>query len=277
MPEFEVPQFYETAIAMRERGEESDREFRFLCAPVSAIHEDNRYLLNDPRALLSDVLELGEPKELSVAQLPDAIFTLLRLERPGDEAGRDATSVLDLVSRPEWLAGQRDADPEAAIFAEYLAFAEVIPFEASVPKGHALVSLSMKSIGKATQALGAAAAVAPILGPFAHVAYVTGAGLAGAVCVVDGVGLIVGVATSPETGKVLLAARQGIRRLIHRPHPPGGPGPAGTAPPRPETPEQAEERAKRAREKQRDREIVNRLADQWIREHGGVPLGGVAI
>jgi hypothetical protein len=107
-PVFEVPQFYETAIAMRYVTDELASEFRFLCLPTSAIHDDNRHLLDEPGALLSEVLGLGDSLPLRVAQLPDAIFTLLRLEMLGEEGSRDMGSVLHLVSRAEWLDTQRE-------------------------------------------------------------------------------------------------------------------------------------------------------------------------
>jgi hypothetical protein len=61
MPDFEVPQFYETTLAMRYAEETLDREFWFLCVSAAAIHEDNRPLLRDPPALLS-VLGLTETR-----------------------------------------------------------------------------------------------------------------------------------------------------------------------------------------------------------------------
>jgi hypothetical protein len=118
MREFEVPQSYEATAAMRDSEGEVPHEFLFMCLPVSAIHESNRYLLDDPAEVLSELLPAGpvETRELRVAQLPDAIFTLLAAGSAGEEAG----SVLDLVSSPDWLAGRRSEDPAGALFAEYL-------------------------------------------------------------------------------------------------------------------------------------------------------------
>jgi hypothetical protein len=236
-PEFEVPQFYETAIAMRYVADELDREFRFLCLPASAIHDDNGHLLDDPAALLSQVLELGESLPLRVAQLPDAIFTLLRLEMLGEEAHGD--TVLDLVSSAEWLDGQREEDPDAALFAEYLAFAEVVPFEQSKAKVSPLVATAMGSYTLASGIVKVSPG-AVILGPHGPVAFVA---VAGAVAVIDSVGVIVGVVTSPVTGQVVNAVRRGFRRLIHR-APPGERTATPETPEPPETPEQAEERAR---------------------------------
>jgi hypothetical protein len=229
MPEFEVPQFYETAIVMRHRGEEPDREFRFLCVPAAAIHEANRHLLDDPPALLSE-LGLAEPAPLRVAQLPDAIFTLLMAEGLGDDAG----AAPDLVSSPDLLARLRDADPDAALFAEYLAFAEVVPFEQSKATVIALASLAMKSYGVVGTAAGLGAAIAPALGPHGAVAYMAVApGAVLAVVVIDSVGVAAGWVASGRTAEAIQAARRGITRLIHGPHPPKpGPGdkPAPTVP-----------------------------------------------
>ena len=144
MHEFEVPQSYETTITMRHPKEERDHEleFQFFCLPVAAIHKDNRPLLDNPPALLSGLGAESTP--LRVGQLPDAILTLLRVDYLGEDAG----SMLELVSNPDWLAGQREQDPEAALFAEYLAFAEVVPFEQSEQKAAALATLARKSYSK---------------------------------------------------------------------------------------------------------------------------------
>jgi hypothetical protein len=233
MPEFEVPQSYETAIVMRHRGEEPDCEFRFLCVSAAAIHEDNRHLLNDPPALLA-VLGLAEPTPLRVAQLPDAIFTLLTAEGLGDDAG----SALDLVSNPELLARRRDAAPDAALFAEYLAFAEVVPFEQSKAAVIALASLAMKSYGVVGTAAGLGATIAPALGPHGAVVYIAVAPAAVlAVVVIDSVGVAAGWVASGRAAEAIQRARQGIGRLIHRPHRPSPPPGGMPTPPPNDTPE----------------------------------------
>jgi hypothetical protein len=218
MPEFEVPQFYETAIVMRHRGEESDREFRFVCVPIAAIPEESRSRLADPPALLRD-LGFSESAPLAVAQLPDAIFTLLRTEALGDDAG----PVLDRVSDANWLARQRQADPDAALFAEYLAFGEVVPFEQSKVTGYALSTLAMSSYSAAKGLVSGAPHAAVVFGPHAPVAYAAVVGVAGTVAVIDSIGVVVGVVTSPRTREVLQKAREGIRRLIQRPQSPAAP------------------------------------------------------
>jgi hypothetical protein len=226
MPDFEVPQIYETTIAMRDRGGELDREFWFACVPVAAIYGGYRDLLNDPRELLSllGLAEPGELQELRMAQLPDAIFTLLRAE----ELGEDTGAVLTRVSDSGWLAGQREADPDAASFAEYLAFAEVVPFEQSKPSFSSLASVMMKSAVPAGGGI-AVAGVPLILTSPGAIVFLAAAGAAlapaagvlaavsGSVLVVDGVGVVVGkVAKSPKTAAAIEMARRGLRRLIHR-------------------------------------------------------------
>lgn len=218
MPEFEVPQFYETAIVMRYRGEKSNREFRFLCVPIAAIPEESKDRLDDPPTLLRD-LGLGESAPLTVAQLPDAIFTLLRAEVLGDDAG----PVLAQVSNADWLARQREADPDAALFAEYLAFGEVVPFEQSKVMGYALSTLAMSSYSAAKGLVVAAPHAAVVFGPHAPVAYAAVVGVAGTVAVIDSIGVVVGVVTSPRTREVLQKAREGIRRLILYPQSPAAP------------------------------------------------------
>ena len=218
MHEFEVPQFYETEIVMRHRGEERDRdlEFQFLCVSAAAIHENNRPLLDVPPTLLTG-LGLAESTPLRVGQLPDAIFALLRV----DYLGEDASSVLELASNPDWLAGQREEDPEATLFAEYLAFAEVVPFEQSKQKAAALATLARKSYSPAggVGSVAGLSGLAPVcIVPHAAVVYlgVVG-GVAGGVVVVDSIGVIAGVAGA-KAAKATAAVRHGFRRLIHGPH-----------------------------------------------------------
>ncbi|MGH7070334.1 MAG: hypothetical protein ACREFO_10000 [Acetobacteraceae bacterium] len=221
MHEFEVPQFYETEIVMRHRGEERDREleFQFLCVPAAAIHEDNRHLLDDPSTLLSE-LGFAESTPLRVGQLPDAILTLLRVDYLGEDAG----SMLELVSNPDWLAGQREEDPEAALFAEYLAFAEVVPFEQSKQRAAPLATTARKSYSPAGQVAGFSgfSGLAPVLiVPHVAVVFLAVVGAAaGSLVVVDSIGVIAGVATGPKTAGARAAVRRGFKRLIRRPDQP---------------------------------------------------------
>jgi len=215
MHEFEVPQFYETGIVMRHPGEERDRdlEFQFFSIPIAAIHEGNRHLLDDPPALLSG-LGLAESTPLRVGQLPDAILTLLRV----DYLGEDASSVLELVSNPDWLAGQREEDPEAALFAEYLAFAEVVPFEQSKQKAASLATLARKSYSPAGAVAGLSNFAPILIVPHAMVVYLGVVGAAaGGIVVVDSIGVVAGVATGPKTAGARASVRRGLRRLINRP------------------------------------------------------------
>jgi len=228
MPGFDVPQVYETTIAMRGDGGELDREFWFACVPAVAIYEGYRELLdNDPKELLSllGLAEPGELRELRMAQLPDAIFTLLRAE----ELGEDAGNVLNRVSDPGWLAGQREADPGAALFAEYLAFAEVMPFQQSPRSFSSFASQMMKSFAPAGGGVGLAG-VPAILTSHGAIVFLAAAGAAlapaagvlaavsGSVLVVDGVGVLVGkVAKSPRTAGAVQVARHAVKRLLHPP------------------------------------------------------------
>jgi Skp family chaperone for outer membrane proteins len=211
-PYFEVPQYYETLVEMRSVVADVDRDFRFLCVPISAIDEDNRDLLENPTVLLSEVLELGESKPLRVAQLPDAIFTLLTLEILDEEARRNSSSVLELVSVSQWLDGRREADPDGALFAEYLAFEDVVPFELSEPRFHPLTKLAMESYKTAGGLLedSPTAAIFHPKGPVVLMA------AAGAVAIIDSVGVIVGVAISPITRQVIEKVRNGFKKLISR-------------------------------------------------------------
>lgn len=264
MHEFEVPQSYETTITMRHPKEERDHEleFQFFCLPVAAIHKDNRPLLDNPPALLSGLGAESTP--LRVGQLPDAILTLLRVDYLGEDTG----SMLELVSNPDWLAGQREQDPEAALFAEYLAFAEVVPFEQSEQKAAALATLARKSYSKS---VGVArysgfSGLAPVL-IVPHVAVVFLAvvgGVAGSLLVVDSVGVVAGVAAGPKTAGARAAVRRGFGRLIRHPDQPepdnaeqdSSDQPSST--PGPETPGKEEEKKGRMdflKGKNRKREI----------------------
>jgi hypothetical protein len=227
MPGFDVPQIYETTIAMRGLGGELDREFWFACVPAAAIYEGYRELLDHPLELLSllGLAERTELQELRMAQLPDAIFTLLRAE----ELGEDAGPVLNRVSDSGWLAGQREADPGAALFADYLAFAEVMPSQQSKPSFSSFASKMINSFAPAGGGI-TLAGVPAILTSHGAIVFLAAAGAAmapaagvlaavsGSVVVVDGVGVIVGkVAKSPKTAGAIQLARHGIKRLIHRP------------------------------------------------------------
>jgi hypothetical protein len=152
-----------------------------------------------------------------VGQLPDAILTLLR----ADYLGEDASSMLELVSNPDWLAGQREEDPEAALFAEYLAFAEVVPFEQSKQKAAALATLARRSYDKAGKVAGLSGFSPVLIVPHAAVVYlVVVGGAAGGLLVVDSIGVIAGVATGPKTAGARAAVRRGLRWLSRRPDQP---------------------------------------------------------
>ena len=219
--EFDVPQFYETTLRMRPRGEAEDlsREFVFLCAPVAAIHKDNLGLLDHPPGAL-EALGFTEHRELRVAQLPDAILTLLVAD--GQE---DPSSFLNGPLDPRWLEEAREIHQDAALFAEYLAFAEVVPFEQSKLSVSALATLARKSYGipdKAGTYIGLGATAAAIV-PHVAVVYlgVAAAGILGLV-VVDSIGVIVGAVSVPGTGtsNAISNLRRKIKQLIH--HPPAG-------------------------------------------------------
>jgi hypothetical protein len=215
MPAFEVPQFYETSIAMRDTAGDVDREFLFLSLPASSVHKDNEHLLDKPYDLLA-LLGLPEARDLRVAQIPDAIFALLRAE----DLGGDAGSVLERVADQDWLALQLEVDPAAALFAEYLAFGEVVPFEQSKATVAALATKAMKSYAAAGTAAGLGLTVAPALGPHGAVAYLAVAPAAVlAIVVVDSIGVAVGWVVSDRTAEAIQAARRGISRLMRRPQP----------------------------------------------------------
>ncbi|MUL65246.1 hypothetical protein BOO86_12280 [Mycobacterium sp. CBMA 234] len=206
----ELPQSYETTIALRSVAGELGREFSFFCAPIASIHEEHRHLLQDPSRLLSEVFELGESRSLRVAQLPDAIFTLITLELLGPAARRDAGSLLEIVSDPDWLTDRREADPSGVLFAEYLAFEEVVPFQLSEQKGHQLVKICMKSYEAAGELAKHSADVASLF-PHGDVAAIA---VGGAIAAIDSVGVVIGVAVSPITREVVGKIRRGLRRLF---------------------------------------------------------------
>jgi hypothetical protein len=135
--------FAPTLIAGRERGEDLDPEFRFLCLPLAAIHQENRDLVEDPPRLL-EVLGLAEPVALRVGHLPGTVFTFLVSEGAGT-VGVLPESVQEMVPDQEGLDALRQEFPDLALFAGYLTFAEVVPFEQSKVSAQALTSLAMKS------------------------------------------------------------------------------------------------------------------------------------
>jgi hypothetical protein len=97
-----------------------------------------------------------------------------------------------------------------------------VPFEQSKVTGYALATLAMTSYSAAKGITSAAPQAAIVFGPHAPVVYVAALGIAGTVAVIDSIGVVVGVVTSPRTQEVLRKTRDGIRRLIHRPQPPDG-------------------------------------------------------
>ena len=146
MHEFDMPESYETTVAMRMHGD-LQREFVFLSLPASAVHESNMGLLADPQELLA-VIGLDQSAPLRVSQLPDAIFTLLMTDAAEEQEDRgDGASVgWQLISDYTWLEeAQRGENPEVALVAEYLAFAEVVPFEQSRAQVAALATKAVKS------------------------------------------------------------------------------------------------------------------------------------
>ncbi len=210
MREFELPQYYETTIAMRTLDGDIESEFLFLSLPASAIHEDNKALLADPPALLT-MLGLDESSPLRVAQLPDAIFTLLTADDPGPAVGFSQGP----VPQQGWLDEQRVLRPEAALVAEYLAFAEVVPFEQSRAQAAALATKAMKSYALGGWLIGSSPAAA-MFGPHVAVAYAAGAsGTFIAVSVVNSIGVAIGFVLSEKTAAAAGRVRRGFRRLIH--------------------------------------------------------------
>lgn len=224
MPTFDVPQFYETVIATRGLGEEHDAEFRFLCLPRRMIHPENQHLLDDPERLLS-VLGLEKPLPLAVGQIPVAIFALLHAEAL---EGRPDITVEEMISVP-WPDGLRQEDPRSAMLADYLAFAEVVPFEQSSLKLSSLTAWAQKSFTLVGEISSVQAGAVLFIGPHAPVAFAAVGGAVGVVAIVDGIGALIGLVTSPRTDEVVGRIRRGFRRLIHRPAPDSG-IPAGQPP-----------------------------------------------
>jgi hypothetical protein len=197
----DLVQSYETVLATRGR-EQGDLEFGFLSVPRRMIAESSIRFLDDPKAQsdwFKEMEVVAEP--IPIGQTAGAIFSLL-VEDDG-LAARDL-----FMSGPEAVYQRATHEQELDRFAEYLAFAEVIPFEQSKLTN---VSLTAVAVGSATAVAAksipaiAAAAVAP------PVVFFVVAGLAGGVLVINGVGLIVGLTQKPRHQP----ARGRLRDRIH--------------------------------------------------------------
>ena len=92
----------------------------------------------------------------------------------------------------------------------YLAFAKVVPYELSDAEVHPLTRAAMKSY-KVSEAFLKATPHAEMLGPKGHDLFMT---IAGTVAVVDSIGVIIGLAISPVTRRIVERVRRGIKRLF---------------------------------------------------------------
>ncbi|MGW5230382.1 hypothetical protein ACWEP5_36305 [Nocardia niigatensis] len=95
----------------------------------------------------------------------------------------------DLLSDPQRLADARETDPDTALFAEYLAFDEVVPFEQSKASAKSLVTLATASYGAVKGITTTAKLAAPLFGPHAPVVYAIAFGTDGGVAVANSIGL----------------------------------------------------------------------------------------
>jgi hypothetical protein len=194
---------YETVVATRGR-DRGEIEFGFLSVPRRMVAEDMVDLLDRPTDLISELDLTAEP--MPISRMPGAIFALLA-ETDGNEALKLFMHGPDAVFR-------RAADePELGRFAEYLAFAEVVPFEQSKPTQVALVTAAVGSAtavgAKGIPAIAAAAAAPPV-------AFFVLAGLAGGVLVINGIGLVAGLPAHPQTREPRARLRDRILNKLWR-------------------------------------------------------------
>jgi hypothetical protein len=126
-------QEYQTVVMTRGR-ERGDIEFGFLAVPRRMIDESVLRLLDQPEELIRQ-LDL-EAVPIPISGLVGAIFSLLVAEN-----GYVARDIF--MSGLDSLLQRAAEDPELGLFAEYPAFAEVIPFEQSRMTNVALVTAAV--------------------------------------------------------------------------------------------------------------------------------------
>lgn len=217
-PTFGVTQYYETAIVTQDLNKQ-DPEFRVLSLPRMMIHADNLNLLNQPAQLLQ-MLGLQITRSLELADIPTCIDALLYAEPFGLTFGE----ILErFLSNPESLRAARGNNPRLAAFADYLAFADIVPFEESPIKLSSFSSVGRKSlnllgnVGTIASAGTSASVLWPVLlGPHAPVVFAAAGVGIGAMATVDGVGVVIGAADSPKAQQMFGNVRKGLNRLTHR-------------------------------------------------------------
>jgi hypothetical protein len=183
------------------------------------IHSNYLNLLNIPAELLS-MLGLQITRPLELAEIPTCIDALLYAE----PLGLTVCETLErFLGSPGFLRAARSGDPRLAAFADYLAFADIVPFEESPLKLSSFSSVGRKSlnllgnVSMIQSGVSSAAVLFPLLlGPHAPVVFaVAGAGIGG-MATVDGIGVVVGAADSPKAQQMFGNVRKGLNRLTHR-------------------------------------------------------------
>ncbi len=210
-------QLNETVVATR--GHQPEIEFSFFSLPRSIMDEKAAALLDTPAELVR-ALKVTGVEGLLISELPWEIFALLLAADRGEPTA--------ITRRRAWLSNQTKSDRELFALAEYLAFADIVTFPLSAPRPHSLASLAVESAGHVAKAVdgvgkaaGAALPVKIVLGAAAAAVVIKGAVLGlGVVAVVDGIGVVTGVASSKKTHNQARKAfdhlRQGLRGLVRR-------------------------------------------------------------
>jgi hypothetical protein len=144
-------------------------------------------LLDRPMDLIKELDLFAEP--MSISRIPGAIFASLT-EADGHQA-------LELFKKgPDEVFQRAAEEAELGLFAEYLAFGEVVPLEESKATHVGLATAAVKSATKiAVSAIPSLAVVAAAAPP---VTFFVLSGLAAGVLVINGIGLIAAMPAHPR-------------------------------------------------------------------------------
>jgi len=191
-------QFFETTIA----DEDSQLAATIVVAPFGRREGGALYNYQQPLESLGNLLgsEYVQSTFLlsSPSQLPNVLAALLR--RPAELASSDSLGQPQIASQQSWAQAEEGFGSEALAFADYVVFANVVPFESSPM---ALESLASIAAGGSIIGAGAAIGFALVAGsPLIFLAVPAGIILIGA------------------TSGVALGIQERIRRAI------GGSAPA---------------------------------------------------
>jgi hypothetical protein len=208
MDTLEIVQFYETTLKARE----PEFAMHFLAVPARCIAQEHQERLAHPKVLLEEFIGLLSPQELPLSLLPQAFLAMLE----NDNAEQARNRLQEVMEREPFERVRREK-PELVAFAEYLAFAPIIPFEESKLSEHSFAEVVIKSLEKiGAAATGALTAVAvPVLvgaGLVPPVLWFAG-GTVAILAAIDTVGMVFSWKEHKEINEEIRKLREAIEKL----------------------------------------------------------------